>query len=102
MSSSDSPSPVEDDPIEEAAAALSAAIERIGVRVNTLKRRASDAEADVDASHGTDEDRARLAAALDAARAREAELEAAVETAAQAVDAALSELAVSNSVGQTE
>ncbi len=101
MSPSDSPSPVDDDPIEEAAASLAAAVERIAVRMNTLKQRASNAERDVDASHGTDEDRARLAAELDAARAREAELEDAVETAAQAVDAALAELAGSGTGDKT-
>ncbi len=93
MSASDTPSPAEEDPIEEAATALSEAIGRLNVRMNTLKRRVQDARRDADASYDTDEDRARLAAALDAARAREAELEEAVETAAQAVDAAMAELA---------
>lgn len=93
MSASDTPSPADEDPIEEAATALSDAIGRLSVRMNTLKRRVHDARRDADASYDTDEDRARLAAALDAARAREAELEEAVETAAQAVDAAIAELA---------
>jgi len=69
------------------------------VRIDTLARRADSAEKEVDAAQGTDADRARLADALDAARAREAELEAAVETAATAIDAALAELAGGQATG---
>ena len=102
MSAPETPPNGEDDPIEEAAASLTAAIGRLSVRLNTLKRRVHDAERDIDASHGTDADRARLADALDAARAREAELEAAVETASDAVDAALSELRAMQQQGPGE
>lgn len=82
----------EDDPIEEAAAALTAALERVSVRVATLSRRIDSAERQAGAAFDTDEDRARLAEALDAARAREAELDAAVETASAALEMALVQL----------
>ena len=81
-----------EDPIESSIAALNTAIERVGSRLNALKRRMDAASEEVDAAHDTDEDRARLAADLDQSRAREAELDAAVETAAEAVEAALAEL----------
>ena len=96
MSAPEDPNTNDVDPIEEAATALSAAIERLSARMGSLKQRARDAQDSVDASFSTDEDRARLAAELDASRAREAELEAAVETAATAVDAALAHLTASS------
>jgi seryl-tRNA synthetase len=93
MSTQDPSTGPETDPIEEAAASLSAAIGRVSTRLNSLKRRLDAASDEMSAAHGNDEDRARLADALDASRAREAELNEAVEVAAQAVDAALATLA---------
>ena len=60
MSASDTPPTSDEDPIAEAATALSAAIERVSVRLNTLKRRVDSAEQDVDAAQGSDADRARV------------------------------------------
>ncbi len=92
MSSSDAPSGSESDPIEEAATSLQAAIARVSQRLESLRQQVEMAHEEADAVHGTDEDRSRLADSLDASLAREQELEAAVETAAKAVEDALAVL----------
>jgi DNA repair exonuclease SbcCD ATPase subunit len=81
-----------DDPLDAAAARLTAAIAKVERRMADLAGRISMAEADARAARGSDEDRSRLADQLDAARAREAELSAAAEDAGEALDQAMAEL----------
>jgi len=81
-----------DDPLADAVARLDRAVSRVGARLEDYQLRLSAAAGDVEAAHELDNDRARLAAALDEARAREDELQGAAEEAAQALDEAMADL----------
>ncbi|WP_440958859.1 DUF4164 family protein [Oceanicaulis sp. LC35] len=85
------PSPA-DDPLADAVARLDRAVSRVGARLEDYQLRLSAAAGDVEAAHELDNDRARLAAALDEARAREDDLQGAAEEAAQALDDAMADL----------
>lgn len=81
-----------DDPLADAVARLDRAVSRVGARLEDYQLRLSAAAGDVEAAHELDNDRARLAAALDEARAREDELQGAAEEAAQTLDEAMADL----------
>ena len=81
-----------DDPLADAIARLDRAVSRVGARLEDYQLRLSAAAGDVEAAHELDNDRARLAAALDEARAREDELQGAAEEAAQTLDEAMADL----------
>ena len=81
-----------DDPLADAVARLDRAVSRVGARLEDFQLRLSAAAGDVEAAHELDNDRARLAAALDEARAREDELQGVAQEAAQALDDAMADL----------
>jgi seryl-tRNA synthetase len=81
-----------DDPLADAVARLDRAVSRVGARLEDYRLRLSAAAGDMEAAQELDHDRARLAAALDEARAREAELQAAAEDASQALSDAMADL----------
>ncbi|WP_306017354.1 DUF4164 family protein [Oceanicaulis sp. MMSF_3324] len=93
-----------DDPLADAVARLDRAVSRVGSRLEDYQLRLNAAAGDVEAAHELDNDRARLAAALDEARAREEELQSAAEEATQALDDAMADLqtllAASDSSGE--
>ena len=93
-----------DDPLTLATERLDRAVARVGARLDEYQLRLNAAAGDVEAAHELDNDRARLAAALDEARAREEELQSAAEEATQALDDALADLqtllAASDSSGE--
>lgn len=84
--------PAADDPLADVVDRLNRAVSRVGARLDDYQLRLSAAAGDVEAARDLDDDRARLAAALDEAQAREDELQAAATDAAQALDAAMSDL----------
>ncbi|EAP90050.1 hypothetical protein OA2633_07549 [Oceanicaulis sp. HTCC2633] len=81
-----------DAPLADAVARLERAVSRVGARLEDYQLRLSAAAGDVEAAHALYNDRARLAAALDEARAREDELQGAAEEATQALDDAMADL----------
>jgi len=86
------PDTTPDDPLTEAARRLEQAAARVSRRLEGLTRKLEAAQAEAAVARDSDEDRARLAAALDEARAREAELAEAAAEAAEALDAAMGDL----------
>ena len=85
-------SSAEADPLDAAAARLKAACERVAARVRRLEAEAEEASAGVQVAQNSDEDRARLAEALDAAHAREAALEESAREASEAMGEAIAAL----------
>ena len=81
-----------DDPLADAVARLGRAVSRVGARLEDYQLRLNAAAGDVEAAHELDNDRARLAEALDQARAREDELQSAAQDAAHALDDAMADL----------
>jgi len=81
-----------DDPLTLAAERLDRAVARVGARLDEYQLRLNAAAGDVEAARDLDDDRARLAGALDQAHAREAELQRAAEETAQALDLAMVDL----------
>ncbi|KAA5803951.1 DUF4164 family protein [Alkalicaulis satelles] len=77
--------PDDADPLAEAGARLERAVSAVAARMDGLSRRAGDAGAESAAARSADEDRARLAAALDEARGREHELAGAARDASAAL-----------------
>lgn len=90
MSVSDDPNSSADDPLERANARLEAACARVADRFDRLAGQLSQAVAGETA--GDDDEARALAGALQAARAREAELMAAAEEASSALSLAISQL----------
>ena len=84
--------PPEDDALEAAEARLERACAGVAARLRDLSVRIDAAEAGVRAARESDADRARLAEALDEARAREQELGAAAADASEALEAAMADL----------
>lgn len=82
----------DDDPVAAAAVRLDRAVSRVSRRLDDLNARLVQAEADAAAARDSDVDRARLAAALDEARANEAALAQAAQDAGDALDAAMVDL----------
>ena len=86
--------PIEgDDALSRASQRLDKAVEAVSRRMQALQAQLHDAEGSVVASRDSDEDRARLAASLDEARAREVELTQAVRDAGDVLDDAMSDIA---------
>jgi len=88
-----SPPEIQDDPLTEAAQRLDAAVLGVTRRIQTLQAQLDEARESAIAARDSDEDRARLAASLDEARAREAELHQAALQANEALDSAMSDIA---------
>ncbi|XBQ16862.1 MAG: DUF4164 family protein [Oceanicaulis sp.] len=82
----------DDDPVTGALARLDQAAGAVQRRIEDLTARLARAEADAMAARDSDADRARLAQALDEARASEAALAEAAEEAGAALDAAMDDL----------
>lgn len=83
-----------EDPLKAAAERLNGAMARIELVTSRLRARAEHAEAAASDVHNADDDRSRLAEALDAARGREAELQIVAQDAAEALDRAIVDLRV--------
>jgi len=96
---------VADDPLTLASGRLEQALTRVGAYLDRCRSRLDAAAGEVESARGLDEDRARLAGALDEARAREAQLQAAAEDVSDALDAAMADrqalLHVSDTAGET-
>ena len=90
MSATDLPSA--DDPLTLATERLDRAVARVGARLDEYQLRLNAAAGDVEAARDLDDDRARLAGALDQAHAREAELQQVAQETAQALDLAMADL----------
>jgi uncharacterized membrane protein YccC len=83
---------VPDSPIDAAVARLDGAMARVERVAGRMRARVERAEAEADQSRNADDDRARLAEALDVARGREAALQDAAQEASDALDRAIGEL----------
>jgi ABC-type transporter Mla subunit MlaD len=83
---------VPEDPLKDAVARLDGAMSRVERVAGRMRARVERAEAAVDLARNADDDRARLAEALDLARGREAALQDAAQNASEALDRAISEL----------
>jgi|TARA_R110000868_G_scaffold107263_3_gene293376 predicted nucleic acid-binding Zn-ribbon protein len=81
-----------DDPLLAAVTRLNGALARIEGQTKKLRGRVERAESAAVGARDSDDDRARLADALDTARAREAELQQAAQEASEALDRAIGEL----------
>ena len=81
-----------EDPLARASDRLDQAVQSVSRRIQTLEAQLSDAQHTVVATRDSDEDRAKLAASLDEARAREAELNDAVQQATEALDDAMGDI----------
>ena len=93
MNEADTPNSGSPDPFDDAIERLNAAVERVGQRMSRLTHRLDQAQADLGSVGDRDEDRARLAEALDQARAREAELLEAAQDTSEALGEAIEEIA---------
>lgn len=80
------------DPLKDAVARLDGAMSRVERVTGRMRARVEHAEAAVDQARNADDDRARLAEALDLARGREAALHEAAQDASEALDRAIAEL----------
>lgn len=83
-----------EDPVTLAAGRLNDAMSRIEGVTSRLRARAEAAEATASDARNADDDRARLAEALDVARSRESELQMAAQQASEALDRAIDDLRV--------
>lgn len=83
-----------EDPVKAAADRLNSAMARIEGVTTRLRARAEAAEATVGDARNADDDRARLAEALDASRSREAELQIVAQQASETLDRAIDDLRV--------
>ena len=83
---------VPNDPLRDAVARLDGAMSRVERVAGRMRARVERAEAAADQARNADDDRARLAEALDLARGREAALHAAAQDASDALDRAIAEL----------
>lgn len=88
MTMNDSP----DDPLTAAIARFDSALDRVEKMTAKLRTQADAAQSVNEEMGAYDTDRARLAGALDEARAREADLVAAAEDASAALDGAIRDL----------
>ncbi|MEO1039949.1 MAG: DUF4164 family protein [Pseudomonadota bacterium] len=91
-------SPSADDPLDAAAERLDLALGAVEARMRMLSNRLNEARSGVVDAAGHDEDRARLAEALDASRARETELREAAAEASQALGEAIRALRLQSAV----
>ena len=80
------------DPLKEAVARLDGAMTRVERVAGRMRARVERAETAADQARKTDDDRARLAEALDSARGREVALQEAAQAASDALDRAIGEL----------
>ena len=92
MNSEDNPGLDLDDPFDAAVIRLNQALARVESRVDALQAAASQASTDGAVASHSDEDRARLADELDAAKAREAELAEAAREASEGLNEAMAEI----------
>jgi len=81
-----------DDPLDAAAERLDVALGAVEARMRALSAQLDQARSGAAQNADSDADRARLAEALDSARAREAELESAVQEASEALGEAIGAL----------
>jgi ABC-type transporter Mla subunit MlaD len=82
-----------EDPVARASQRLDQAVEAVARRLQALNAQLGEAENTIVGTRDSDEDRARLAASLDEARAREQELTNAAEEARDALNAAMHDMA---------
>lgn len=82
------------DPLQEAVARLDGAMTRVERVAGRMRARVERAETAADQARNADDDRARLAEALDEARGREAALHQAAQDASDALDRAIEELRI--------
>jgi ABC-type transporter Mla subunit MlaD len=80
------------DPLQEAVARLDGAMTRVERVAGRMRARVERAETAADQARNADDDRARLAEALDVSRGREAALHQAAQEASDALDRAIEEL----------
>ncbi|WP_203293850.1 DUF4164 family protein [Maricaulis parjimensis] len=85
-------SDVTEDPLQAAISRLDGAMSRVEGLAGQLRARAERAELEAAQSRDADDDRSRLAAALDEAQGREAALQEAAQDASDALDRAIGDL----------